>query len=150
MFFSLNRDQVNELRHGGSRPGRQPNVQRDFEDGYRRLYNYYFAENPVYNAKVFRRRFRMCRELFRRIVDEVTNHDAWCEQKIDALGKSGLFTLQKILAAIRMLAYGLSYNMVDEYIRISELAASECLEDFCSAIQSNFGEEYLRCSTVAD
>ncbi|KNE87824.1 hypothetical protein PSTG_18785, partial [Puccinia striiformis f. sp. tritici PST-78] len=61
--------------HGGSRPGRHPNLERDFEDGYQRLYKDYLAPQPIYGDHLFRRRFCMHRDLFTKIVDDVTAHD---------------------------------------------------------------------------
>ena len=151
MFFALcKRPKTEEPGPGGSRLGRKPNAERDFEDGYERIYKDYFAENSVYCPRLFRRRFRMRRELFLRIFEGVREQDSWFEQKIDALGKKGLHPLQKVVAAFRILAYGSSYDMVDEYVRISESSASDCLDHFCSAVDAKFGAEYLRSPTMED
>ncbi|WOH08634.1 hypothetical protein DCAR_0728078 [Daucus carota subsp. sativus] len=69
---------------------------------------------------MFRRRFRMRRLLFLRIEGAVTTHDSYFIQKINAVGVRGLSSLQKITAALRMLAYGTAADSVDEYIRIGE------------------------------
>ena len=150
MFFSLTRKRKSVPIHGGSRPGKNPNKNRDFQQGYQRIFQDYFAQNAVYDDKLFRRRFRMRRELFIRIMKSIELHDPWFEQKTNALGEKGLFPLQKMVAALRILAYGSSYDMVDEYIRISESSSSECLQHFCSAMESRFGEEYLRSPTSDD
>ena len=59
------------VSHGGSKPGKSANVERDFEASTQRIFDDYFAENSRYNAKLFRRRFRMNRPMFLRIVDGV-------------------------------------------------------------------------------
>ena len=92
----------------------------------------------------------MRRELFLRILERVREQDSWFEQKIDALGKKGLHLWQKVVAAFRILAYGSSYDMVDEYVRFSESSASDCLDHFCSAVDAKFGAEYLRSPTMED
>ncbi|ETV63799.1 hypothetical protein H257_19270 [Aphanomyces astaci] len=116
--------------HGGSRPGRAPNVNRGHAMGGDRLYQDYFAPNAVYNERLFRRRFRMQRELFIRIVQGIKTHDEYFEQRFNALNVPGLSTLQKITAAIRQLAYGTPADACDEYIRISESTAQKCLDKF--------------------
>ncbi|XP_030936531.1 uncharacterized protein LOC115961744 [Quercus lobata] len=47
-------------------------------------------------------------------------------------------------AAIRMLAYGVSADFMDEYIRIGETTAIKSLKKFVKAVVSIFYEEYLR------
>ncbi|XP_058725973.1 uncharacterized protein LOC131597284 [Vicia villosa] len=56
----------------------------------------------------------------------------------------GLSPLQKCTSAIRMLAYGSSADIVDEYVRIGESTAIECLERFIMGVNEVFGAEYLR------
>ena len=153
MFFEVDQEISEDDSgpvHGGSRPGRSANVDRDHDGGHRRIFEDYFADRPVYNDITFRRRFRMRRALFLRIVDGVTAEDKYFEQKVDALGKLGFSTLQKVVAAIRILAYGCSYDAVDEYVRMSESSASDCLHHFCCAVISFFGPEYLRSPTISD
>jgi hypothetical protein len=48
----------------------------------------------------------MHQELFLRIVNEVTQHNPYFEQRRNAAGIFGLYPVQKIMSAIRMLAYG--------------------------------------------
>ena len=74
-----------ERKWGGSKPGKAPNAQRDFEEGDRRIFKYYFADKPVFNATQFRRRFRMRRTLFMRVMNDITSYDPWFQRKIDAL-----------------------------------------------------------------
>jgi len=58
----------------GSLPGRH-NVPRDILGGHQRIYLDYFADQCVYNEKHFRRRFRMYKSLFLRIVAAIEAHD---------------------------------------------------------------------------
>ena len=62
----------------------------------------------------------------------------------DALGKLGLSSIQKATAAIRQLAYGCAADQVDEYVRIGESTAMECLKRFCKAVVEIYKEEHLR------
>ncbi|KAK1627356.1 hypothetical protein QYE76_001671 [Lolium multiflorum] len=104
----------------GSLPGRAAALDRKRERGHDQLYNDYFQPNPLFVPHLFRRRFRMNRPLFRRIMDGVKIYDDYFCAKVDALGKVGLSSYQKCTAAIRMLAYGVAGDFVDEYTRMSE------------------------------
>ncbi|XP_058725464.1 uncharacterized protein LOC131596738 [Vicia villosa] len=86
----------------------------------------------------------MHRHLFLQIVEALGNHDECFQMRIDATGKMCLSPLQKCTFAIRMLAYGSSTDIVDEYIRIGESIAIECLERFVRDVNEVFGAEYLR------
>ena len=65
-----------EKKFRGSLPGRH-NVQRGIQGGHQRLYLDYFAPQPVYNNKHFRRRFRMSKSLFLRIAAALDAHDEY-------------------------------------------------------------------------
>lgn len=136
--------------HGGSRPGRRPNLPRGFMEGYERIYKDYLAPNPIYGETLFRRRFRMHRNLFMKIVDDVTAHNIYFQQKPDALGKLGLHPVQKIASALRMLAYGGAADLNDEYFRLSESTSLEALKEFCNSIISLYDSEFRRQPTVED
>ncbi|XP_074355634.1 uncharacterized protein LOC141695274 [Apium graveolens] len=113
-------------------------IYRNREAGHQRLVNDYFSLNPVYPENIFRRRFRMGRHAFLRIVDVVSNFDPYFQQRIDVVGRKGLSPLKKCTAAMRMLAYGVSANAVDDYVRIGENTAVECLKKFVSAVYAIF------------
>jgi len=119
-------------------------IERNREDGHDRLYKDYFGENPVFSDIQFRRRFRMQRHLFLRIMKALKNHYPYFQQRVDVTGRRGLSPLQKSTAAMRMLAYGVSADAVDDYVRIGESTAMECLRRFAQCVISIFGEEYLR------
>ncbi|KAH9102980.1 hypothetical protein AeMF1_020579 [Aphanomyces euteiches] len=134
----------------GSLPGKRPNVDRGFQEGARRIHLDYFADDPVYNDAMFRRRFRMRRTLFLRVVNDLRLYDPWFEQQFDALKRPGPTPFQKIIAAMRIIAYGSVYDAVDEYVWLSETLASDCLVHFCNGIAAIYGGEYLREPNVND
>ncbi|XP_073067236.1 uncharacterized protein [Primulina eburnea] len=113
------------------------------------MFNYYFAENPRYNEAMFRRRFRMSRDLYFRIADDLKNHDHYFTQRRDGIGRLGLSTNQKI-TSLRMLAYGTPADAADEYIKIGESTALECMQRFCRDIVEVYAERYLRSPTAND
>ena len=92
----------------------------------------------------------MCKSFFLRIQSAVEAHDPYFIQKRDAIGCLGLSSLQKITAALRMLAYGFAADYVDEYVRIGESTAIESLKRFVKAIVSIFSEKYMRSPNKLD
>ena len=98
----------------------------------------------MYTNIKFRRRFRMRRHMFLRIVDALNNHDEYFQLRVDTLRRKGLSPLQKCTTAIHILAYGSPADSVDEYILIGETTAVECLERFVSGICTIFENKYLR------
>jgi hypothetical protein len=88
----------------GSVLGRQV-VPRNISSGNLRIVADYFADPPVYNARFFRRRFRMSKDLFLRIVDGVEAHDDYFRQRPNAAGLHGATALQKMFGSFRMLSY---------------------------------------------
>jgi hypothetical protein len=70
------------------------------------LFRNCFAKRPIYPHKYFRIRFRMSRILFCRIQNAVEAYDTYFVQRIDGYRRLGFSSLQNIIAALRMLAYG--------------------------------------------
>ncbi|XP_048599922.1 uncharacterized protein LOC125580026 [Brassica napus] len=125
-------------------PKRQAYIQRNRELGHNQLLNDYFKKNPSYPPEMFRRRFRMNKPLFLRIVDHLSSEVPYFQQRRNAHGRYGLSALQKCTAAIRMLAYGQSGDTYDEYLRLGERTSRLCLENFTNGIIQLFRDEYLR------
>lgn len=137
-------------RHGGSQPGKRPNIERGREDAAQRLYRDYFCAAPVYDSEMFERRFRLSQPIVMKISERLQQHDPYFKQKRDCTGKLGFTPLQKVTAALRLLAYGIGADAVDEILRIGESTSLECLERFAVGVLEIFGEEYLRSPTPDD
>ncbi|XP_048613541.1 uncharacterized protein LOC125587329 [Brassica napus] len=131
-------------------PKRRVYIERDGEQGHNQLWHDYFSENPTYPPEMFRRRFRMNKPLFLRIVERLNNEVPYFQQQRNGHGRCGLSTLQKCTSAIRMLAYGQAGDANDEYLRLAATTALLCLEYFTEAIIPLFGDEYLRRPTPED
>ncbi|CAH9105097.1 unnamed protein product [Cuscuta epithymum] len=131
------------IRHGGSVHGHVV-IDRDREMGDHNLFMDYFSPNPRYGEALFRRRYRMSRDLFLQIVGAVTNHDNYFHQRRNATGRLGLSALQKITAVFRMLAYGVPADATDEYVKIGESTTIESMKRFCQSIVQIYGGQYLR------
>jgi hypothetical protein len=85
----------------------------------------------------------MRRDLFIHIHDAIIAHDMYFIQKRNAVGRLGLSSLQKMTAAIRMLAYGVTADLMDEYIWIGERIAMDSFVHFIKAIILIFYGQYL-------
>ncbi|XP_062201677.1 uncharacterized protein LOC133904231 [Phragmites australis] len=134
---------------GGSVPGRK-RINRYRHEGHMRLFNDYFADPPVYPDYIFRRRFRMKRNLFMKIVAAVEEKDPWFVQRRNAAGELGLSALQKVTAAFRMLAYDAPADSLDECLRLGESTIIESMRRFVNAVVQAFGDEYLRSPNEED
>ncbi|CAH9126923.1 unnamed protein product [Cuscuta epithymum] len=131
------------INHGGSVHGHVV-IDRDREMGDHSLFMDYFSPNQRYGEALFRRRYRMSRDLFLQIVGAVTNHDNYFHQRRNATGRLGLSALQKLTAVFRMLAYGVPADATDEYVKIGESTAIESMKRFCRSIVQIYGGQYLR------
>uniref|UniRef100_A0A0D3BEL7 DDE Tnp4 domain-containing protein n=1 Tax=Brassica oleracea var. oleracea TaxID=109376 RepID=A0A0D3BEL7_BRAOL len=141
----------NDIVEAQSRPQRRrAYVERNRETGQDRLWNDYFIEDATFSSQLFRRRFRMNKELFLRLVHGLSERFPCFQQRRDATGRWGLTALQKCTAAIRLLAYGTAADTVDEYLRLGETTALSCLHNFTDGIIQLFENEYLRRPTPED
>ncbi|XP_045827610.1 uncharacterized protein LOC123919682 [Trifolium pratense] len=148
LYFEI---QAQEGVVSSSRPRRQRrNIERNREEEHNRLFNDYFSEAPVYTDEQFRRRYRMHKHVFLRIVEALSQHDEYFRMTVDAIGRSSLSPLQKCTVVIRMLAYGGSADSVDDYLRIGETTTLKCVDKFTRGVISIFGAQYLRRPTTED
>nr|XP_043638173.1 uncharacterized protein LOC122609179 [Erigeron canadensis] len=105
-------------------------VERDRYGANERLMAAYFNENPKYSLKSFRRRFRMSKPMFMRIVNDIISYPSrnpgavplhfkkMQDKQLDARGKPGFSTIQKCVCAIHQLAYGYNPDSLDEYLQM--------------------------------
>ncbi|XP_028082222.1 uncharacterized protein LOC114283561 [Camellia sinensis] len=134
----LNRERCSR-RRSGSIEGHAI-IYHNRVQGHERLYRDYFSETAIYPTHLFKRRFRMNRSLFLYILSTVKAYDSYFVQKTDVVGIIGLSSLQKMTAAIRMLAYGVAADSMDDYVRIGESTAIESLKHFAKAVVAMFFE----------
>lgn len=140
---------------GTSRCRRRPGgtrryIERNREEAHQRLVADYFSDAPVYTDAMFRRRYRMRRPLFLRIVEALGQWSPYFRQRTDALNKKGFSPLQKCTAAMRMLAYGCAADSLDESLRIGASTVLESLKKFVKGVNEVFGPDYLRRATPGD
>lgn len=131
----------------GSRPGKSANLDRGRADGATQLYRDYFSPNPTYPEHMFSRRFRLSRQSFIDICNKLEQTNRYFQQRKDCTGLLGFNKYQKCTAAMRMIAYGVSGDAVDDYLRISSSTAIECVKKFAETVVKEYRDEYLRPPT---
>ncbi|KAL4564561.1 hypothetical protein LXL04_028625 [Taraxacum kok-saghyz] len=100
------------------------------EHGETFLMKNYFVDNPTYDKVIFRRRFRMQKPLFLRIVKAITMNDVYFQQRPNATGRQCVSPLQKFTEVMRVSAYGTSTDAQDEYLRMSGTVTRDSLIHF--------------------
>ncbi|XP_057793105.1 uncharacterized protein LOC131009710 [Salvia miltiorrhiza] len=122
-------------------------VYRDHEATHLCLMQDYFNDNLTYGPTFFRRRFRMQKELFLRIVNAVQAENTYFQMSHDARGRASLTPLHKCTVAFRQLAIGVTF---DEYLKVADTTGRLCLKKFCMAVIRAYGAEYLRLPITTD
>jgi hypothetical protein len=84
------------------------------------------------------------------IMDTICECDDYFVQKCDACGLWNLSSIQKCIAALRMLAYKVIADAIDEYYRIGKNTAMESMKHFYKEIRIQFGDHYLQQPTIED
>ncbi|KAL5821943.1 hypothetical protein ACOSQ3_023825 [Xanthoceras sorbifolium] len=125
-------------------------INRDRAGSHNRIWNDYFRNDCKYPLEYFRRRFRMRRELFMRILSDVEAHDVYFTQRNDALSRQGLSGLQKMTATIRLLSYDYSTDCCDEYLQIRETTIIENMKHFCDIVIASYKSQYMRAPNTED
>ncbi|KAJ0579857.1 putative harbinger transposase-derived protein [Helianthus annuus] len=128
---------------------RRIRINRD-RQAHEKLVNDYFSDAPLYNADIFRRKFRMSRRLFTRIADDLAGLDPFFTQRPDARNYEGFTTLQKCTTAIRQLEYETMADALDEYLQVSARTTRECLYRFCHNVVKLYSKQYLRKPNAYD
>jgi hypothetical protein len=78
--------------------------------------------------------YRMRMTLFVSIMHKLSETSPYFCERYDVTGRAGLIALQKCTAVIRQLAYGLTADTIDEYLKLEKTTVLECLEYYCSGI----------------
>ncbi|XP_059428578.1 uncharacterized protein LOC132162354 [Corylus avellana] len=125
-----------EISSNGRSKQHRKFIWRDRLQAHKDILSDYFAKEPLYPHKYFWRRFRMSHPLFQRIQCAVESHDTYFVQNRDGSRRLGCSSLQKITTAIRMLAYGVTTDFVDQYLKIGETTIIESLKRFVKAVIS--------------
>jgi len=136
-------------RVGGSRRGRRPNGRRDFDTGAKFILRDYFGvdgEPPVYGEDAFEERFRMPRTVFNRLFRAIYNQPYW-RRTVNATGHRQSHAIQKVAAALRVLADGEPFDRSDEYGRRSRSTIGEAAQRLTVFIINKWEPTYLKPPT---
>jgi hypothetical protein len=127
--------------HGGSIFGRD-RLWRARLDGQNWLTLNYFADSPAYPERFLRHRPQLETDLLKHIVESVKLHGIFFEH--------GHSTYLKVTATLRMMAYGISANLVDGNLAMGESQAINYVKRSVVAMIEVFGPEYLRAPNAQD
>lgn len=116
-------------RQGGSKKGRKI-IKRDFEAAFNTLMIQYFVVDPMYSEGLFRRRFRVSKQIFERVYNACLKYPSF-QQNHNAAGRQGIHPLVKVTACFRHIAYGTSADQLDELYQIAETTFLEIRKVFC-------------------
>lgn len=92
----------------------------------------------------------MSKVMFNDICEAVAAANRYLRLTHNAAGQAGFSTIQKVTAALRMLAYGGPADSLDEYFRMGESTIIETVNKFTRTIVVIYGEEYLRQPNAED
>jgi L-lysine 2,3-aminomutase len=112
-------DRMAMKRRRRSIPGRIT-VLRNRATNHEALMQDYFVEVPKYPSSLFRRRYQMRRELFVKIMQACEANCRYFTHRRNRADTLGFNPYQKILAAMRVIAYGIPADYTDEYLCIGE------------------------------
>jgi hypothetical protein len=125
-------------------------IERNRALGHEQLMQDYFVEVSTYPPRLFRRRYRMHRTLFERIVKDCEANWHYFTRRRNAAGAMGFSAYQKISAAMRVLAYGIPADYCDEYLRIGQDTTTESVRRFAKMVIRLYGDWYLRAPNEED
>lgn len=134
---------------GGSTAGKKPNKKRKFAATMTHFNDMYFDNEHVYDERDFENVFRMPRRLFERICGDLIGHGIFVHRR-DALGKGGIHPKMRIIASLRLLAYGYAFKTTDELCCMSEASSMLSFKNFVKDIVRMYGAEYLRSPNESD
>nr|XP_043637895.1 uncharacterized protein LOC122608887 [Erigeron canadensis] len=105
-------------------------ISRDHVAAAKLLYDHYFTPEPTYPPDMFRRRFRMRKEIFLRIVRDINSFESSeplqkhfqfvNKDATYANGHPGFNIFQKCTSVIRQLAYSFKADALDEYLQMAQ------------------------------
>lgn len=122
---------------------RRPNKERCFEAAKQRLDRLYFGTLIVYGEEHFERRFRVPRILFALLEQDVLGKGKFKERS-EGTGRPGIHPKIKLLAALKVMAYDMAYDQVDELCESSKSSTRNAFLPFLEECTSAFEAEYLR------
>lgn len=121
-------------------PGRKANKTRRLSSAVQRFNQRYFYDQSMYDKKGFENYFNMPRELFERIFSDLDGRGV-LKHRTDSIG---IHNRMHIITALRLLAYGMSFDQDDKVCRISEISVLHSFKASVAEIVKVYGKMYLR------
>ncbi|XP_014751154.1 uncharacterized protein LOC106865524 [Brachypodium distachyon] len=149
-LLGLSAEDAERPGRGGSRKRRRKSKARQTMEGYCMLYADYFPDDPLHNDVICRLHFRMSRKLFLKITEYLREYDDYFKLKRDIVGTLGFTSIQKCTVSLRLLAYEIPADTQDDYLRMAESTAIDCMYRFYREIVTVLGDQYLRTPTAED
>ncbi|XP_057779674.1 uncharacterized protein LOC130998259 [Salvia miltiorrhiza] len=149
MVAMLDADEVtpqNSRRRSGPRKYRD----REREKGHDRLVRDYFCDEPIYDGDLFRRRFRIRRDLFVKIVDAMRNCLPFFTLRQDTTGRNGLSPLQsapQLFDSWHMRLPVIHLMSTCGWVRV---LLWNVYMNFCKSTIVVYGDRYLRTPNTVD
>lgn len=104
----------------------------------------YIGPNSTYPCYLFRRRFSIPKVMYEKLKQDLLqfNNDVWKTRK-NGFGKVGIPTDVKILACLRVLSTGCSYDSLDDVVYMSEQRVKDYFVHFCEDVVSMYGTKFI-------
>jgi hypothetical protein len=74
---------------------------------------------------------------------DVVANDPYFQQKCDACGIFGLFSIHKCIVALKLLTYDVTTHACDVYCRLGKSIVMEASKRFCKVVKEYFETKYL-------
>ncbi len=87
--------------------------------------------------------FLRASQAFRLLECDLPAAEPELQQRVDAAGRPGAYSWQKILCALRRLGDGSSYNSLDDQARMSFESMRQSFRAFVRAVRKCYATEYL-------
>eukprot|EP00918_Siedleckia_nematoides_P086696 GHVU01190804.1.p1 GENE.GHVU01190804.1~~GHVU01190804.1.p1 ORF type:complete len:434 (+),score=50.46 GHVU01190804.1:139-1440(+) len=142
-LFASMRVRISQEWYRNSPVPRGPNLRRDLAAAESRLRRQYLADDPVYPEHLFRQRFRMSRQRFRSILADL-QEGGHLVQGYNRGVLQGASPELQLTVALRILAYDLPFDAMDEMFDISKSSAHVYLIRVMMGLVRVYREEWLR------
>ena len=127
-------------------------IKYDCQHAFDSMMKDWMNTKPLFDNKQFERTFRMKKYMVDYLISNLAKTDPFWMQTRDAVGRLSISPIVKLLAALKMMCYEVSFSTFQDYFQMGESTAHWCLHKFCVGIVncSHLSEKYLRSPTKSD